>query len=171
MDLFYLRYETLLSYSSSRTVEASFLSSVCTPCFPPSSSATPLKQTTNEKSIPRHPPRSGLGQATTQGHPTPCTFPSDGEHDTGPLHLCPPPLLFSAHAPHFHPSYLPPRASITSSQRPLGQKKRKGRIKKKKKSIEEYGRYHAEQCWPKYRLLSRALPFLAWPALQTHPLL
>ncbi|WP_457844068.1 hypothetical protein, partial [Staphylococcus aureus] len=46
-------------------------------------------------------------------------------------------------------------------------KKRKG----EKKRGEEYSRYHAEQCWPVDRLLSRALPLLAWSLLQTHPLL
>ncbi|TWW75598.1 hypothetical protein D4764_13G0002600 [Takifugu flavidus] len=43
--------------------------------------------------------------------------------------------------------------------------------KKRQKRREEYSRYHAEQCWPKYRLLSRALPLLAWSLLKTHPLL
>lgn len=72
------------------------------------------------------------------------------------------------HAPRFHPSYLHPpflRVPIMSLQR------QQAKEKKRQKRREEYSRYHAEQCWPKYRLLSGALPLLAWSLLKTHPLL
>lgn len=58
-----------------------------------------------------------------------------------------------------------PRVPIMSLQR------QQAKEKKRQKRREEYSRYHAEQCWPKYRLLSRALPLLAWSLLKTHPLL
>lgn len=116
----------------------------------------------NIETIPPH----GPSPPTTQGHPMPRTFHSDREHDTGPLHLrlpCAPP---NSSMPPSSIHHICPPASITSPQRQQTQRKEKA-----KKRREEYGRYHAEQCWPEYRLLSRALPLLAWTLLHTHPLL
>lgn len=91
-----------------------------------------------------------------------------GARHWGPYVLMP--LILSMHLSSIHhictpPPTSPPLVPIMSLQR------QQAKEKKRQKRREEYSRYHAEQCWPKYRLLSRALPLLAWSLLKTHPLL
>lgn len=97
---------------------------------------------------------------------TPCLARSAqaGSTTLGPYVFMP--LTLSIHLGSIHHICNPPSpVPIMSLQR------QQAKEKKKEKRREEYSRYHAEQCWPKYRLLSRALPLLAWSLLKTHPLL
>lgn len=97
---------------------------------------------------------------------TPCLARSS---QAGSTTLGPPPILMplilSMHPDSIHHICNPPRSPSCSLQR------QQAKEKKRQKRREEYSRYHAEQCWPKYRLLSPALPLLAWSLLKTHPLL
>lgn len=92
-------------------------------------------QTVETKATATPTPQPGPRLPNTQGHPTPRTFPSDREHDTGPLHPCRP---YTHTAPALHrlrfspmlPSsihHICPPASITSSQRLRTQRKEKAK--------------------------------------------
>lgn len=115
------------------------------------------------------PPQSARVPLPPRAAPCLARSSQTGSTTLGPLH---PPS--SLRAPPARPCPPPPSsihhicppASITSPQRQRTQRKEKAKARR-----EEYSRYHAEQCRPEYRLLSRALPLLAWSLLQTHPLL